>query len=103
MRGYHDYPHLVRIHAEQGSNLGVLLCAFQPEQSGVAGFVVVVAAADEGVLSAAVEVLKPEKREKKMVKDSDKRYRYFNFKQRMVINIYIYDYSMRTGKFYIKY
>jgi len=60
MRGYHDYPHLVRIHAEQGSNLGVLLCAFQPEQSGVAGFVVVVAAADEGVLSAAVEVLKLE-------------------------------------------
>ena len=72
MRGYHDYPHLVRIHAEQGSNLGVLLCAFQPEQSGVAGFVVVVAVADEGVLSAAVEVLKPEKREKKWLKTQTK-------------------------------
>ena len=59
----HDF-HPGRIRAEQGLNLAVLLCAFQPEQSGVAGFVIVVAAADEGVLSAAVEVLKPEKREK---------------------------------------
>lgn len=60
-RGYRDYPHLVRTFpGEQGSNLGVLLCAFQPEQSGGVGLVVVVVVADECVLSAVVEVLRLE-------------------------------------------
>lgn len=41
MRGC-DYPRLLaRIHAEQGSNLGALLYAFQLEQNGVAGFAAV--------------------------------------------------------------
>ena len=41
MRGC-DYPSLlVRIHAEQGSNLGALLYAFQLEQNGVVGFATV--------------------------------------------------------------
>ena len=41
MRGC-GYPRLlVRIHAEQGSNLGALLYAFQLEQNGVAGFAAV--------------------------------------------------------------
>jgi hypothetical protein len=41
MRGC-DYPRLlVRIHAEQGSNLGALLYAFQLEQNGVVGFATV--------------------------------------------------------------
>lgn len=36
------YPRLlVRIHAEQGSNLGALLYAFQLEQNGVVGFATV--------------------------------------------------------------
>jgi len=41
MRGC-GYPRLlVRIHAEQGSNLGALLYAFQLEQNGVVGFATV--------------------------------------------------------------
>lgn len=41
MRGC-DYPRLLgRIHAEQGSNLGALLYAFQLEQNGVVGFATV--------------------------------------------------------------
>ena len=64
MRGYHDYPHLVRIHAEQGSNLGVLLCAFQPEEIGVADFVIAAVVADEYVLFAVVVGLRPVKKKK---------------------------------------
>ena len=41
MRGC-GYPRLlVRIHAEQGSNLGALLYAFQLEQNGAVGFATV--------------------------------------------------------------
>merc|ERR550534_1797035 len=41
MRGC-GYPRLLaRIHAEQGSNLGALLYAFQLEQNGVVGFATV--------------------------------------------------------------
>jgi len=60
MRGFHDYPHLVRIRAEQESNLGVLLCAFQPEEIGVADFVIVAVVADEYVLFAVVVGLRLE-------------------------------------------
>ena len=68
MRGFHDYPHLVRIRAEQESNLGVLLCAFQPEEIGVADFVIVAVVADEYVLFAVVVGLRPVKNLKKRLK-----------------------------------
>ena len=62
----HDF-HPGRIRAEQGLNLAVLLCAFQPEQNdGSVGFVVVVAVVAAAVVAYAyvqfvVVVLRPEK------------------------------------------
>ncbi len=64
-RGCRRDSHLGRIHAEQESNLGVLLCAFQPEQNDAVDFVVVVAAVAAVVAYAyvlfVVVVLRPEK------------------------------------------
>ena len=67
-RGCRRDSHLGRIHAEQESNLGVLLCAFQPEEIGVADFVIVAVVADEYVLFAVVVGLRPVKNKKNLKK-----------------------------------